>query len=136
MGTSLGSFMAALTAEMEPKLKRVGILLGGGGFVDAFYDDPRAASYRKVWEAFGGTKEKVARLIAPIDPITHSDLLKDRQVLMIAAKKDEIVPPRMAEALWKATGEQKIVWFNAGHYTSAFYIVSGLKHVVEHFGAK
>jgi len=64
-------------------------------------------------------------------------LLKDRQVLIIAAKKDEIVPPKMAEALWKATGQQKIVWFNnAGHYTAALYLVSGLKHVVEHFGAK
>jgi len=137
MGTSLGSFMAALTAEMEPKLKGVGVMLGGGGFVDAYYDDPRAAPYRKVWEAFGGNKEKVARLLAPIDPITHAELLKDRRVLIIAAKKDEIVPPKMAEALWKATGQQKIVWFNnAGHYTAALYLVSGLKHVVEHFGAK
>ena len=40
MGTSLGSFLAALTAEMEPKLGRVAVLLGGGGFVDGYYDDP------------------------------------------------------------------------------------------------
>ena len=31
MGTSLGSFMAALTAEMEPRYARVAVLLGGGG---------------------------------------------------------------------------------------------------------
>ena len=68
MGTSLGSFMAALTAEMEPKLGRVAVLLGGGGFVDAYYDHPKAASYRKVYEALGGTKEMLARLIAPADP--------------------------------------------------------------------
>jgi dienelactone hydrolase len=136
MGTSLGSFVAALTAEMEPKLQRVGVMLGGGGFVDAFYDDPRAASYRRVWEALGGTKEQVAQVIAPVDPITRADRLRNRKVLIIAAKNDEIVPPRMAEALWNATGRQKIVWLNAGHYTAALHLTKGLKHVVEHFGTK
>ena len=38
LGTSLGSFMAALTGEMEPKLGRVAVLLGGGGFIDGYYD--------------------------------------------------------------------------------------------------
>src|SRR5205085_2727930 len=32
LGTSLGSFLSALAAEMEPKLRRVVVLLGGGGF--------------------------------------------------------------------------------------------------------
>jgi len=54
---------------------------------------------------------------------------------MLAAKHDEIVPPKMAEALWKATGEQKIVWFDCGHYTAVFYIVPALSHVVRHFNA-
>ena len=47
LGTSLGSFIATLTAEMEPRFSRVAILLGGGGLVDAFYDHPQAAPYRK-----------------------------------------------------------------------------------------
>jgi len=135
MGTSLGSFVAALTAEMEPKLKRAGVMLGGGGFVDAFYDDPRVAAYRRIWESLGGTKAAVAQMIAPVDPITCAERLKDRKLLIIAAKKDEIVPPRMAEALWNASGRQKIVWLNAGHYTAALYLPSGLWHMVEHFGA-
>jgi dienelactone hydrolase len=136
MGTSLGSFVAALTGEMEPRLNRVGVMLGGGGFVDAFYDDPRVASYRRFWEALGGTKEMVAQIIAPVDPITCAERLKNHKVLIIAAKNDEIVPPRMAEALWKASGRQKIVWLNAGHYSAALYLATGLKHVVEHFGAQ
>jgi fermentation-respiration switch protein FrsA (DUF1100 family) len=37
--------------------------------------------------------------IADIDPLTRAHLLKDRKVLIIAAKNDEIVPPRMAENL-------------------------------------
>jgi dienelactone hydrolase len=136
MGTSLGSFVAALTAEMEPKLGRVVVLLGGGGFVDAYYDHPQVATYRKVWERLGGSKQTIAKLIAPVDPITCAENLKDRKLLIIAAKKDEVVPPRMAEALWEATGRQRIVWLNAGHYTAAIYLVNGLNLLVEHFGAE
>jgi fermentation-respiration switch protein FrsA (DUF1100 family) len=133
MGTSLGSFMAALTAEMEPKLGRVSVLLGGGGFVDGYWDHPQAVPYRKMYEAVGGTKKMAQDFIADIDPITHAGLLKDRKVLIIAAKNDEIVPPKMAENLWKASGEQRIIWLNAGHYSAAVFILPGLKNVVEHF---
>ena len=133
MGTSLGSFMAALTAEMEPRYGRVVVLLGGGGFVDGYYAHPQAAPYVRVYEALGGTKEMATQFIAPVDPLTHAGNLKKRKLLMVAAKNDEIVPPRMAENLWKASGQQRIIWLNGGHYSAVLYLVSGLNHVVEHF---
>jgi dienelactone hydrolase len=136
VGTSLGSFMGALTAEMEPRLGRVVVLLGGAGFVDGYYDHPKARTAVKLWEMMGGTKQQVKDLIAPVDPITCAANLKDRKLLIIAGKKDEIVPPKMAEALWNATGRQKIVWYNCGHYTAALYLLPALKQVVEHLGAK
>ncbi len=135
-GTSLGSFMSALAAEMEPRLRRVAVLLGGGGFIDGYYDDPRARPFRQVWEALGGTREKAARLIAPVDPITCAANLRDRKVLIMAAKRDDIVPPKMAEALWKATGRQKIVWYNCTHYGAIVYLVPALNQLVKHFGAE
>ncbi len=127
--------MGSLTAEMEPRLARVVVLLGGGGLVDAFYDDPRGATYRKLWEAMGGTRQKMAQLIAPADPLTCAGNLKDRRVLIIGARRDEIVPPKATEALWKASGEQKLVWYDCTHYGAALYIVPAMKHVVEHFSA-
>jgi dienelactone hydrolase len=133
MGTSLGSFMAALTAEMEPRYTKVAVLLGGGGFVDGYYRHPQAAPFVKVFEALGGSKEMAAQFIAPVDPITLASNLRDRKLLIVAAKNDEIVPPRMAENLWKATGRQRIIWLNAGHYSAVLYLVSGLSQVVEHF---
>jgi dienelactone hydrolase len=135
LGTSLGSFMASLTAEMEPKLGRVALLLGGGGLIDGYYDDPRAAGYRKIFEALGGSKEKLAKLIAPLDPITCAANLKSRKLLMLAGRHDEIVPPKMAENLWHAAGEQQIVWYNCGHYTAVIYLADALEHIVQHFDA-
>jgi dienelactone hydrolase len=133
MGTSLGSFMAALTAEMEPRVKRVAVLLGGGGFVDAYYDHPEAKRYRDIYEALGGTRKQLEVVLAPVDPLSRADLLKDRKVFIVAAKKDEVVPPKMAENLWRATGQQKILWLDAGHFSAAIYLIPGLNHLVEHF---
>jgi dienelactone hydrolase len=136
VGTSLGSFLSALTAEMEPKLGRAVVLLGGGGFVDAYYDDPRGELARKLYEAIGGTKEKAKKLIAPIDPLTCAANLKKCKLLIIAAKEDDIVPPKMAEALWNASGKQKIVWYDTNHYGAALYIADALKHVLKHVKEK
>jgi cephalosporin-C deacetylase-like acetyl esterase len=133
LGTSLGSFIAALTAEMEPKLGRVALLLGGGGFIDYWYDLPQAVGFRFIYELLGGSREKMARAFAPIDPLTCAARLKQHQLLMIAAKRDELVPPPMAQALWKASGEQKIVWYDCTHYGAIAYIVAGLDEVVKHF---
>ena len=135
LGTSLGSFIGSLAAEMEPRLGRVAVLLGGGGLVDGFYDHPQAASVRIVYEALGGTKEKLVGLLAPYDPLTCAVNLKSHRLLMIAGKRDEVVPPKMAEALWRAAGKQKIVWYDCTHYTSVLYIVSAMDEVVKHFGA-
>jgi dienelactone hydrolase len=133
MGTSLGSFLAALTSEMEPRLGRVAVLLGGGGFVEAYYDHPLAAWWRAAFVALGGSRERLKELIAPIDPLTCAENLKDRKLLILAARQDEIVPAKMAEMLWQASGKQKIIWFDAGHYTAIKYITDAMREIVAHF---
>jgi dipeptidyl aminopeptidase/acylaminoacyl peptidase len=131
VGTSLGSFMGTLSAEMEPRFRKVAIVLGGGGLVDAFYEHPLGGPLRAAYAAMGGTREKLQQTIAHADPITRAANLRDRQVLMIGAKKDEIVPPSACERMWKELGEPKIVWYDAGHYTAIFHIHDALSHVVE-----
>jgi dienelactone hydrolase len=136
LGTSLGSFMAALTAEMEPRLGRVVVFLGGGGFADGYWDHPAALPYRKAFEALGGTKQQVKDLLAPLDPLTCAANLKGHKLLMMAARNDEIVPPKMAEALWQASGRQQILWYDAGHYTAIVHLVDALDHAVRHITAE
>jgi dienelactone hydrolase len=135
LGTSLGSFVGTVAAEMEPRLGKVAVLLGGGGLVDGYYDHPQAAPFRTVWEAVGGTRERLAALLAPADPLTCAANLRDRKVLILAGKRDEIVPPKMALALWEATGRQKIVWYDCTHYGAAAYLAAGLDQIVKHFRA-
>jgi dienelactone hydrolase len=133
MGTSLGSFMGSLAAEMEPRFNRVVILLGGGNLVEAFYDHPNAAPLRKTYEALGGSKEKFAAQIACADPITCAANLKGRKVLMFGAKRDEIVPPKSTQALWEAAGKPQIIWYDCSHVGAALYFVQAMEHIVPHF---
>jgi dienelactone hydrolase len=137
LGTSLGSFLSALTGEMEPRLKRVVVLLGGGGFVDGYYDHLQGKEIRGVFEALGGSKELARKYIAPIDPITCAANLKGHQLLILAAQRDEIVPPQMARWLWEASGKQKIVWYDTTHYGAITHLADALdKHILPHFREK
>lgn len=133
VGTSMGSFVGALTAEMEPRLIRVALLLGGGGLVEAYSEHPIAKPYLQLLEKVGFNRQKLQRAIAPIDPITHAENLKDRKLLIIAAARDEVVPPKAAQQLWEASGKQRIIWYNTTHAGAAIYLVSVMHHLLEHF---
>lgn len=134
-GTSLGSFISALTGEMEPRLKRVCVLLGGGGFIDGYLDHPIARPYLQMFQLLGVSTDYMKQVMAPIDPITCAANLKKRRLLILAASRDDIVPPRMARLLWEASGKQKIVWYDATHYGAALHIADGLEQILDHFKA-
>lgn len=134
MGTSLGSFVAALTAEMEPRFGKVCVLLGGGGFVDGYAEHPVAAPYFKFFERVGLKRSLIKPWVAPIDPLTCAANLKKRKLLILAASRDDVVPPVMARALWEASGKQKIVWYDATHYSAALHVADAIEHVLGHFG--
>jgi dienelactone hydrolase len=134
MGTSLGSFMAALTCEMEPKLHRAAILLGGGGLVEAYANHPDFWPLRLAGGLLKNQKEKLAERIAPADPITLAARLRERDVLMIGARRDEVVPPKAMENLWVAAGKPRILWYDCTHAGAAIYAVPALQEVIAHFG--
>ena len=136
MGTSLGSFLAALTGEMEPRLGRVGVLLGGGGFVKGYTGHPLAKPYFSLWKAVGGKLDGLEKAFEPIDPLTCAANLEKRDLLILAASRDDVVPPAMAQMLWEASGKQKIVWYDATHYTAAFHIADAMERLVDHFRAR
>jgi predicted esterase len=39
----------------------------------------------------------------------------------------------MARMLWEASGKQTIRWYEAGHFTAAFYLPEALEHILAHF---
>jgi dienelactone hydrolase len=135
LGTSLGSFLSALTGEMETRLGRVCVLLGGGGFIDGYADHPLAKLWFKLFESLGGKREVLKKMLGPIDPITCAANLKKRKLLILAASRDDVVPPSMARMLWEASGKQKIVWYDSTHVGAALHIADALQRVLDHFSS-
>ena len=131
VGTSLGSIVGANVAAAEPRLRNVCLLLPAGGLVDAFYDHPRAKPYTAYLDLIGG-REAIKKAVAPADPLTYAPQLKGKNLLLLAASRDDILPPKSALALWEATGKPKIVWYDSTHVGAAAYAVPALKAVTEH----
>lgn len=134
VGTSLGSFVGGVVAAAEPRLTSACLLLGGGGLVDAFYNHPKAAAFRKVNEFLGGSMDNLKKLIAPVDPLTYAAELKRKgfHLLLIAASRDDVVPPAAMKTLWEATNKPKIVWLDATHVGAAAYVFPTMKAVISH----
>jgi dienelactone hydrolase len=131
LGTSLGSMVGAIVAANEPRIKNVCLLLTGGGLVDAYYDHPKARPYRPIVDALGG-KLTLKLLIGPVDPITYAKRLKEKNLLMICASRDDIVPPKAAQALWEAAGRPRILWVDATHVGAALFLMPVLREATEH----
>ena len=124
-GISLGGIMSSLSAAGEPRFRKVANYLGGGQLADFLWekDHPDAEKFRSEWLAVGGTRESFIKTLAPVDPVTHGALLKDRDVLMVAARNDEIIPPAATIALWESIGKRpQLVWLDAGHITAAKFL--------------
>lgn len=137
-GISLGGIMSALAGACEPRFSRVASYLAGGNFADLIwsYQVSKASEFRKNWQATGGTKESFTKLIRLIDPATYGHLLRDRQVLLVAAEHDEIISPAAAISLWESMGKQpRLVWLNSGHYSAAWYLPRELVRIDLFFNA-
>ncbi len=132
VGTSLGSFTGGLLAAAEPRIRSACLLLSGGGLVDAYAEHPQAVLVLQGLRLIGITKEKLRRLIDPLDPLTYADRLKEKKLLFIGASRDDVVPPAALRRLWEATGKQEILWYDATHVGMAFYVFPAMNAIIDH----
>ncbi|MDP6446093.1 MAG: alpha/beta hydrolase family protein [Pirellulaceae bacterium] len=132
-GISLGGITAALTASVEPRLHNVCCALAGGRLGEAIWQSPELSELREKWEAEGKTRDEYLAVVRPIDPAVHGERARDRRILMINAKDDEVIPKQCTIALWKSFGEPPIIWYEGGHYTVARKFLAALREVGQFF---
>ncbi len=133
MGISLGGITSALACSVEPRFHKACLILAGGDMGEVAWTSEELAPLRKNWIDSGGTKEELFALFKAVDPIEYARPVPGRKILMLNARHDEVVPPACTEALWRAFGEPRIIWWNAGHYSAARYLFDGLAEAVKFF---
>ena len=137
-GISLGGIMSALAGPLEPRFRKVAIYLGGGNLGEMIWShkNAAAAAFRRSWRAKGETRASFLRIVKPIDPVTYGRLLQERQVLIVAAKHDKIVPPQATLALWNASGRKpRLVWLDCGHISAAQFLFGEMQRLIKFFSA-
>lgn len=72
-------------------------------------------------------------ILAPVDPLTFAARIETGDVLMLNARRDEIVPTESTDALWEALGRPRIKWFDTGHYGTALHILMVMNDILDHF---
>jgi len=132
LGTSLGSFIGGLVAAAEPRVSRACLLLGGGGLVDSFSEHPKAVVFVKALSLIGLTRERLKAIIDPVDPLTYAATLKGKKLLLVAASRDDVVPPAAMRRLWEATDKPKMVWIDATHVGAAAFLFPMMRAVTDH----
>jgi dienelactone hydrolase len=131
LGTSLGSLVGGTVAGVEPKIGTACLLLGGGSLVDAFTGSPVFGFLWPLMELAGVSKKQLKALIAPIDPVSYAENLKGKRLLLIAASRDDVVPPQAMKALWEATGKPKLMWVDATHVGAALHLFQMMRAVTD-----
>ena len=132
-GISLGGITASLAATAEPRITHVCPVLAGGDVGKLVWESPEVRHVRDRWVRDGGTRESLVELLRDVDPVTHARGMHGRDILMINATHDELVPRACTESLWEAFGRPRIVWLDGGHYTVAWHILKALRLVVDFF---
>lgn len=128
MGISLGAITGSLASAIEPRITHACLIMGGAALHHVLYEsvEREAKSYREQWVRAGGTRESFAKVMGPYDPATYANRLSRRVVLMISASEDKTIPRQCTQALWDATGRQRVIWYPAGHYSMAKYLLPAM----------
>lgn len=135
VGISLGAIVTALARGVDPRLGRTVLVIGGGDFQRLLTDSPEAQGLLE--KANGLVRaQDLAGVLRPVDPLTFASRIHTDDVLMLNARRDEIIPESCTLSLWEALGRPRIRWFNCGHYGIALHIMSVMNETLDHLSAQ
>jgi dienelactone hydrolase len=112
IGISYGGAMGALLAGIERRIGAYALLVADGGLAAHFKDE----------QALGRpplSKAEWCRWFDALEPIASTRFIgraAPARVLFLWGKQDQIVPPKLANELYRAAGDTKEQrWYDSGH---------------------
>lgn len=120
IGFSLGALEGTILAGVDDRVKAVALVSGGGDLgkiltTQAADGQSLGGHYASLLS--GTNAGELEERLAPVEPLTFVGHIAPRPLLMEHGKKDAVIPPADAQALYDAAGQPKqIVWFpDSGH---------------------
>ncbi len=140
LGISMGATVAALALEVDPRISSAAIVLGGGDIaaILATSREDRVVRFREgVMRAKGmgldQFLEEATRRMCPVDPLRYASRAAPKNILMVKARFDRVIPAPCSEKLWKAMGRPTWISIPTGHYSSALFLWYIRHRVLTHF---
>ncbi len=116
-GFSLGGSMGALVFAVERRIRAAALVGGGTDPAYLIWHSGLLYPIRRAMEDRGITFARMQQALAPIDIRNLAATDRRKDVLLIDAIHDFVVPKHCAEALWQAFGRPRIIWLNSGHFS-------------------
>ncbi|MGH7858912.1 MAG: alpha/beta hydrolase family protein, partial [Candidatus Binatia bacterium] len=113
-GFSLGGYMTALLASVEPELAFAAPIIPVASFADLLWERAGRRGEHEAARAAGMSLELFRKLFAPHCPLDHRPQVERERRLVIAGEGDRIAPPGHARAL-AAHWRTEVEWFPGGH---------------------
>ena len=121
LGYSLGGIIGhlAMTVESFP----VGVtFLASGNSAGVTWEGRMTRHVRADIERAGIDRARLEQIWAVTNPTLLAPFNKTKNLLMMAGKFDEIVPPKFTLELWEALGRPPLKCFPCAHYSSFFFL--------------
>ncbi len=107
LGFSQGAMLGGTFIGVEPRIKAACLAVGGAGFVEW-------AREAGLVPAGSETRLRVGAMMT--DPMYFVGRFAPKPLLLLAARKDELISRSATERLAGAAGEGKtLIWYNSGH---------------------
>lgn len=133
MGISLGSIVGSVVAGVDHHFSRVGLIIGGGDLPAIVFNARETKELRETLQKKGITADDLRRDWWAIDPLTYAVRIDPGCVLMLNAKKDEVIPKESTTKLWEALRRPQILWYDATHYSIALFFPDLIAKMAAHF---
>ncbi|NUQ01807.1 MAG: dienelactone hydrolase family protein [Armatimonadetes bacterium] len=114
-GFSLGAMMGTVLTAIEPRLKTAVLVVGGADWITIATESPVAQPLRDALPGFAWNQS--GAIFDAVDPLHFAPRLGTRPILMLNARRDEVIPQHAAETLHAAATGQPLVieWYDSGH---------------------
>jgi dienelactone hydrolase len=127
LGFSLGGMRASVVAAVDERIKCSVIGLAGGSLGEIAFSSKLSGlrDYMKDLSEMGVSSDVIRAELSDkvvTDPVALAEYMDARDVLMVIASFDNVIPRQCGDRLWRAAGKPEVVRLFSGHFTSLLYL--------------